>query len=186
MTEDQRKHLDYIQSIVTRMNSNSFLIKGWSITITSALLALAASTKNLSILFIAIIPMVAFWILDAFYLQYERKFRGLYEKVIEAESKIVVYDLNIDKEFLKIKKYSFWEVFKSDTLKYFYLPLLGLAMICFVVVFFSIKQTNAITEIKVKMTDTLKVTQVVPIENKKILKQDSCCKKTQCRYSIKK
>ena len=27
---------------------------------------------------------------------------------------------------------------------------------------------------------------LLEIENKKILKQDSCCKKTQCRYSIKK
>ena len=32
MTEEQIKHLEFIQGIINRMNSNSFAIKGWAIT----------------------------------------------------------------------------------------------------------------------------------------------------------
>lgn len=40
MTEEQIKHLEFIQDVITRMNSNSFQIKGWCITILSALCAI--------------------------------------------------------------------------------------------------------------------------------------------------
>ena len=33
MNENKLKHLEFIQNIITRMNSNSFVIKGWSITL---------------------------------------------------------------------------------------------------------------------------------------------------------
>ena len=47
--ENKRKHLEFIQSVIARMNSNSFLIKGWSITLVSALFALAAKDSNLNL-----------------------------------------------------------------------------------------------------------------------------------------
>ena len=40
MTDDQRKHLEMIQTIIARLATNSFAVKGWSITLASALLAL--------------------------------------------------------------------------------------------------------------------------------------------------
>jgi len=36
MNEDQRKHLELIQGVITRMAGNSFLIRGWSVTLVSA------------------------------------------------------------------------------------------------------------------------------------------------------
>ena len=42
--ENKIKHLEFIQTVITRMNQNSFQIKGWMITIVSALLALYASS----------------------------------------------------------------------------------------------------------------------------------------------
>ncbi len=45
MTEEQIKHLEFIQDVITRMNSNSFQIKGWCITILSALCAIYAAEK---------------------------------------------------------------------------------------------------------------------------------------------
>jgi hypothetical protein len=41
--DNKIKHLEFIQGVITRMNANSFQIKGWSVTITAALLALYAS-----------------------------------------------------------------------------------------------------------------------------------------------
>jgi hypothetical protein len=64
------------------MNSNSFTIKGWMITIVSALLALYANSNNEIFMFIAIVPTFIFWLLDAFYLAQECRFRCLYDDVI--------------------------------------------------------------------------------------------------------
>jgi len=41
-TEHQIKHLQLIQDVITRMNSNSFQMKGWMAAIMSAILALYA------------------------------------------------------------------------------------------------------------------------------------------------
>lgn len=95
------KHLEFIQSNISRMNQCSFKMKGWMITIDSALLALFAASidkntgsGNTIYLFVAAIPIIIFWILDSYYLQQERKFRGLYNDIVE--------DLNED----KIKEFS--------------------------------------------------------------------------------
>lgn len=66
MDEKKIKHLEFIQSIINRMNSNSFAIKGWAITIVSALLALYASSSKVTYVFVAIIPTIIFWCLDSY------------------------------------------------------------------------------------------------------------------------
>jgi len=86
--ENKLKHLEFIQNVITRMNSNSFLIKGWMITLVSALFALAAKDANMRYVLVTYIAIPAFWILDAFYLSQERRYRSLYDEVrerIEAE-----------------------------------------------------------------------------------------------------
>ena len=40
MTSEQLKHLDYILSTINRMADNSFKVKGWMVTLISALMAL--------------------------------------------------------------------------------------------------------------------------------------------------
>jgi len=39
-------HLQMVQAVITRMAGNSFLIKGWSVTLIAALFALAAADSN--------------------------------------------------------------------------------------------------------------------------------------------
>lgn len=75
------QHRAFVQSVITRMNANSFQIKGMSITIVAAFLGVYAS--NSKVLFILIpIPFVfLFWFLDAYYLQLERQFRGIYNDI---------------------------------------------------------------------------------------------------------
>jgi hypothetical protein len=36
----KEKHLELIQAVISRMAGNSFLLKGWSVTLAAALLAL--------------------------------------------------------------------------------------------------------------------------------------------------
>ena len=89
MGDNKLKHLEFIQNIITRMNTNSFLIKGWAITLVSALFALAAKDANIRYVFVTYLAIPIFWGLDAFYLSQERKFRDLYDLVrIKMESEI--------------------------------------------------------------------------------------------------
>ena len=78
MTDDERKHLEMIQAAITRMASNSFVAKGWSVTAVSALLAFAAGTKHQWIALIALLPTIVFWSLDGYYLALERRYRCLF------------------------------------------------------------------------------------------------------------
>lgn len=96
MEQERIQHLEFIQNIINRMNSNSFQIKEWMITIVSALLALYASSDNVTYIFVAIVPTLLFWYLDAYYLQQERKFRELYKDVLPDESTIPIFAMPIN------------------------------------------------------------------------------------------
>ena len=86
MNDDQRKHLDCIQAVITRMAGNSFLIRGWSVTLVSALFALAAKDADRSFINISYFPCAMFWFLDGYYLSQERLFRSLYDAARQATS----------------------------------------------------------------------------------------------------
>ncbi len=74
------EHLKLIQGVIARMARNSFAIKAASITIVTALVAVALSSNYLVAAFGGI-SLVMFWLLDAFYLCQERSFRALYNTV---------------------------------------------------------------------------------------------------------
>ncbi len=88
--EKKLKHLEMIQGVVNRLAGNSFSLKGWSVTIVAALLALSFSTQDkIAIISISFIPIVLFGILDSYYLWQERLFREVYNNVrIKDEDKI--------------------------------------------------------------------------------------------------
>lgn len=87
--DNKRAHLEMIQGIINRMGANSFLLKGWTITLVAALFALAQKESNSAYMFLAYFPAIIFWVLDGYYLWQERLFRKLYDKVrIMSESEI--------------------------------------------------------------------------------------------------
>jgi hypothetical protein len=79
--EKTLKHLEFIQAVINRFNGNSFLIKGWAVTLASALFALAAKDANQDFIKVIYVSIPAFWLLDAYYLSQERQFRELYDAV---------------------------------------------------------------------------------------------------------
>ena len=125
--ENKRKHLEFIENAITRMNTNSFMIKGWTITLVSALFALAAKDANRLYVFIAYIPLPLFWILDGFFLSKERQYRGLYNKVSVLEENKIDFSMNT-KEFYKDKNTWICSIF-SKTLVTFYIILLLLTLV---------------------------------------------------------
>lgn len=89
MNEKKLKHLEFIQNVIDRMNRNSFLLKGWAITLVSALFALAAKDANIKFVLVSYIALPVFWILDGFFIAVERRFRDLYKEVsIKQETEI--------------------------------------------------------------------------------------------------
>src|SRR6266481_6277359 len=83
MLSEQVKHLEFIEGVVSRMASNSFLLKGWSVTLGVALLGLAAKDSNAKFALLALFPPIVFWGADAYYLRQERLFRKLYDRIRE-------------------------------------------------------------------------------------------------------
>jgi len=81
MNENKIRHLEMIHSIIARMASNCFVLKGWVVTLVSGIFVLSSKDSNKIYFLIAYIPLIAFWFLDSFYLRLEREFKVLYEKV---------------------------------------------------------------------------------------------------------
>ena len=73
-------HLGFIQGVISRMGTNSFLLKGWSVTLVAAIFALSAKDADHRFVLLSYFPVIIFWILDAYFLHQERLFRKLFEE----------------------------------------------------------------------------------------------------------
>lgn len=127
MNDNKIKHLELIQEVITRMNQNSFQLKGWMITIVSALLVLYAGSGNVLYIWAALVPTVLFWMLDAYYLQQERKFRGVYNDVAELtpeESRIEIKEFDMPIQKYQKGKYCYFNVLISRTVAGLYVPVI--------------------------------------------------------------
>lgn len=80
------KHLEMTQGVINRLAGNSFIVKGWSVTLVSALFALAAKEADVRYVLLGIFPVGMFWGLDGYFLYQERLFRKLYDKVRLSEN----------------------------------------------------------------------------------------------------
>ena len=76
------------------MNSNSFLIKGWCITIVSAIFVLSQKETNIYFLAFSIVPCLSFWIVDGFFISTERKYRELYTHVIKLDEASIDFSMD--------------------------------------------------------------------------------------------
>lgn len=91
------KHLDYIQTAIGRMATNSFLFKGWAITIATGLSAFGAADTKVALLAIALITTLLFWGLDGYYLWLERGFIALHNRVAATDEDQIDFAMAIDK-----------------------------------------------------------------------------------------
>jgi hypothetical protein len=81
--EAKLKHLEFIEAVISRMAQNSFLFKGWAITIAVGLSAFGAVETKRELLGVALASSVMFWGLDGYYLWLERAFITLYSSVAQ-------------------------------------------------------------------------------------------------------
>jgi hypothetical protein len=114
--ESKLKHLEMIQAVINRMAHNSFLLKGWSVTLTAALLALAASNAKPQLILVALFPATMFWGLDGYFLWQERLFRSLYDYVRATD----LVDYSMDTRSCLTGTAGWWRTTVSKTLLAFH------------------------------------------------------------------
>jgi hypothetical protein len=136
------KHLEMVQAVIARMGSNSFAVKTWALGLIAAIFALAAEKGgNPRLLLVALLPILVFWFLDAFYLRQERLFRRLFDAVRKDEASAKTegpFEMST-RAYEDESANEFWVVFRSSTILWLYLPLALLVLFVFAVV--SVRRT---------------------------------------------
>lgn len=132
--EKRIKHLEMTQGVINRLASNSFAIKGWSITLASALIAIAVDKSNGRFALAALLPAIIFWILDGYFLWQEKLFRKLYDAVRLGEKDKTEDIFTMDTSSYLNKTSWFATTFKicrkkPNTLLYFH----GIVVVCILV-----------------------------------------------------
>lgn len=117
LKEFMLKEIEIIQDIIRRMGFNSFMIKGWAITLVVVTLLLRGTEYQV---WIAFIPLLVFWFLDAYFLWQERMYRKLYEWVINNRLKTEEYLFDMNAYRFEGEVQSRFRIMFSITLGWFY------------------------------------------------------------------
>ena len=119
------KHLDMIQSVVSRLSSIQITMKGWAITLMTGYITLTAD-KNIPI-FISVITILCvsllFYLLDGAYLYKEKQFRDLYNTIRISPEKESDFSMDTSSFNLSDKIKSYIRTLFSTFLLLFYLSL---------------------------------------------------------------
>lgn len=116
------KHLEMIQQIIKRMSSNCLHIKGSLIAIISASFIFFNNEYSEFGFLASVFLTIGFSLFDAKYLQYERKYRELYNIVRKSETIDFSMDINID-EIKKNNKTNYINCLKSCSIVIPYIML---------------------------------------------------------------
>ena len=126
--ENKKAHLQMIQGVINRLSTNSFLLKGWSVVLVSALFALSATNTNPAFIFLAYFPAIIFWGLDGYFLWEEKKFRKLYDRVRTLDEPAI--DFSMDTKPVAAEAGDWWNATWSKTL----IPFHGVLILAIIVV----------------------------------------------------
>ena len=130
-SETHVKHLEMIQAVITRLGNDSFLVKGWAVTVSGVFLGLAINGSRPALALIGLVPTLMFWSLDTYYLRSERLFRVFYDHArrqapgyssfaMDGTGPAFISSLSeVDRD-----KASWWKTAWRPTLRWLYLALL--------------------------------------------------------------
>lgn len=103
------------------MANNSFLLKGWAVTVAGGLLAFGFKDLECRYIFISLAVLLLFWILDGYYLHQEKLFRELYERTSKKKESEIDFSMKTEKGE---KDEDWFDCVLSPTLRVFYGGLL--------------------------------------------------------------
>jgi hypothetical protein len=76
-------YVNILQGIITRMATNSSNCKTWCVTLVSAIVVVIADKAKPNYVLVALLPVILFFFLDAYYLAQERSFRETYNDFVK-------------------------------------------------------------------------------------------------------
>jgi hypothetical protein len=114
------KHLEMLQSVITRMAGYGASFKSYCITVTTAVIGFAFTLHRPAVAALALLPVVAFAIADAQYLRIERRFRAQFNSV-RSESWETMPSFKVD--LAEMPTQSFLKALTSWSILFFYAPL---------------------------------------------------------------
>lgn len=130
--DKKMKHLELVQGAINRMAGNSFMLKGWAVTLIAGIFVLAGKDTDKMYFLVAYLPILVFWGLDAYYLMQERLYRSLYDKVCATEEDHINFSLKATGDQFPDIKNRYSACVFSVTEMGFYLPL---ALVCTGIIF---------------------------------------------------
>jgi hypothetical protein len=119
LNDTQLKHLEFIQAVIARLSTDSFLMKGWAITVAGAVYGFSADHLNPRVAAVGFVPVFAFWFLDSYFVRKERQFRALYDDVRVGSDRVPPMCMNIAL-CEPLPTHGWWRVARSVTLWPFY------------------------------------------------------------------
>ena len=128
MPDGKKEYLQMLQEPICRMSTISAIFKGFAATIVAGISVISYSSTNAWILGLSFLPVLAFAVLDIYYLKLERKFRFLFEQV-RLDKKEIDFSMKLTNDPLEIisARARTWDCIKSPSIYLFY-PLMLLIL----------------------------------------------------------
>lgn len=140
MPDGKKEYLQMLQEPICRMSTISAIFKGFAATIVAGISVISYATTNAWILGLSFLPVLAFAVLDIYYLKLERKFRFLFEQV-RLDKHEIDFSMKLTNDPLEIisARARTWDCIKSPSIYLFY-PLMLLILATVLV----LKLTNVV------------------------------------------
>ena len=133
MQDGKKEYLQMLQEPICRMSTISAIFKGFAATIVAGISVISYSTTNVWVLALSFLPVLAFAIMDVYYLKLERKFRFLFDQVRQDKHDID-FSMKLTNDPLEIlsARARTWDCIKSPSIYLFY-PLMFIILATVVV-----------------------------------------------------
>lgn len=140
MPDGKKEYLQMLQEPICRMSTISAIFKGFAATIVAGISVISYASTNPWILGLSFLPVLAFAILDIYYLKLERKFRFLFEQV-RLDKHEIDFSMKLTNDPLEIisARARTWDCIKSPSIYLFY-PLMLLILAAVLI----LKLTNVV------------------------------------------
>ena len=142
------KEIDLIQDCIKRMANNSFLLKGWTVSLVVIVLALGKDHEFEKLFPVLMLLITCFWYLDAFFLRTEKMYRKMYEWVIKNRKNTEEHLYDLDPQRFSNTVAGEVKIMFSKTLCVFY----GIPFLIFLLGFlYQIEIVKLITDLMTKL-----------------------------------
>lgn len=115
------KHLEMLQTAISRVSNYNATIKNYCITLVTAIAGFVVTLHRPLVILLTLLPIFVFAVLDTQYLRTERRFRLLYEQARQENwQRIPSFEMNPS----VVPRPSFWKCFLSWSIASFYIPMI--------------------------------------------------------------